>query len=105
MVEAWPGYPDALAISNMLAEELGDETANARLLLLKPVRSFWPSTGVRKGPGDSIFLSPLKLFQSLLKGTPSGNIRGAFLHSVGNARQPFLSALVLALLCAVPCGH
>ncbi|KAK9904170.1 hypothetical protein WJX75_005784 [Coccomyxa subellipsoidea] len=36
MVEAWPGYPDALAISNMLAEELGDETANARLLLLKP---------------------------------------------------------------------
>ncbi|KAK9903908.1 hypothetical protein WJX75_000187 [Coccomyxa subellipsoidea] len=36
MVEAWPGYPDALAISNMLAEELGDESANARLLLLKP---------------------------------------------------------------------
>ncbi|EIE22562.1 hypothetical protein COCSUDRAFT_63710 [Coccomyxa subellipsoidea C-169] len=34
-VEAWPGYPDALAISNMLAEDLGDETANARLLLLK----------------------------------------------------------------------
>ena len=42
MVEAWPGYPDALAISNMLAEELGDESANARLLLLKPVRSSGP---------------------------------------------------------------
>lgn len=37
-MEAWPGYPDALAISNMLAEDLGDETANARLLLLKQVR-------------------------------------------------------------------
>ena len=38
MVEARPGYPDALAISNMLAEELGDESANARLLIPKQVR-------------------------------------------------------------------
>lgn len=38
MVEARPGYPDALAISNMLAEELGDESANARLLITKQVR-------------------------------------------------------------------
>ncbi|KAK9904211.1 hypothetical protein WJX75_006872 [Coccomyxa subellipsoidea] len=35
MVEARPGYPDALAISNMLAEELGDESANAPLLITK----------------------------------------------------------------------
>ncbi|CAL5220220.1 g2196 [Coccomyxa viridis] len=31
-VEAWPHYPDALMISNMIAEELGDCTANAKLL-------------------------------------------------------------------------
>ncbi|CAL8470537.1 g10079 [Coccomyxa elongata] len=35
VVEAWPTYPDALAVSNLVAEELGDESANARLLLLK----------------------------------------------------------------------
>ncbi len=37
VVEAWPAYPDALAVSNLVAEELGDESANARLLLLKQV--------------------------------------------------------------------
>ncbi|CAK0782804.1 hypothetical protein CVIRNUC_005999 [Coccomyxa viridis] len=31
-VEAWPQYPDALMISNMIAEELHDSTANAKLL-------------------------------------------------------------------------
>jgi len=35
VVVAFPGHPDALAISNMVAEDLGDESANAELLLLK----------------------------------------------------------------------
>lgn len=35
VVEAYPHYPDALAISNLIAEELGDESANAKLLLFK----------------------------------------------------------------------
>lgn len=30
VAEAFPGHPDALAISNMVAEELGDESANAK---------------------------------------------------------------------------
>lgn len=43
VVEAWPTYPDALAVSNLVAEELGDESANARLLLLKQVCPLTPS--------------------------------------------------------------
>ncbi len=69
IVEAMPAWPDALMISRMIAEELGDPSAHAKLLDLPPQLALQAGSLPGGLPGQLQLLPPP---QHLLGGGSQG---------------------------------